>query len=102
MLYKESKRTSDLNAGASSSKNGGDGGGAAADDDDEGGSESDGDLNGMSGSNESTPRKGVKRGASDTSPEASPAKKVSKAWKFWYREREQEREREIDTDDLFI
>ena len=73
-LYKESKRTSDLDVGSSSSRKGGGGS------DDEGGSESDGDLNGLSGSREATPRKGkgVKRSASNTSTEASPAKKVSK------------------------
>ncbi|KAK7093638.1 hypothetical protein V1264_007347 [Littorina saxatilis] len=65
-LYKESKRTSDLEVGPSTSKH---------NDEDDDGNESDGDLNGMSESRESTPRKGVKRGASDTSPEASPAKK---------------------------
>ena len=72
-LYKESKRTSDLDVGALTSKKRGN-------DSDNEGDESDGEMNGMSGSNDSSPRKAVKRGASDTSPEASPAKKVFKKW----------------------
>ncbi|XP_076451969.1 DNA ligase 3-like [Babylonia areolata] len=76
-LYKESKRTSDLEVGPSTSRKGGD-----DSDGGEGGAESDGDMNGTSGSTNSSPRKGVKRGAGDTSPESSPAKKSKPSCKY--------------------
>nr|KAG5691526.1 hypothetical protein BaRGS_017739 [Batillaria attramentaria] len=70
LLYTESKKKSDLEVGASTSKGGDDG----SDGEDEG-NESGDDVNGSCSAG-STPRKGVKRAASDTSPESSPSKKV--------------------------
>ncbi|KAK7476103.1 hypothetical protein BaRGS_00032657 [Batillaria attramentaria] len=76
LLYTESKKKSDLEVGASTSKGGDDG----SDGEDEG-NESGDDVNGSCSAG-STPRKGVKRAASDTSPESSPSKKSKPTCKY--------------------
>lgn len=79
VLYKESKTKSDLDVRASTSK-AADGG---SDDEDNGGNDSgDEGLNGNSSSGASTPRKGVKRAASDASPDSSPDKKSKPTCKY--------------------
>ncbi|KAL8569654.1 hypothetical protein ACOMHN_005771 [Nucella lapillus] len=83
-LYRESKRTSDLDTGPSTSrKRGHDDNDDDNNDNDDSGSDSEGPLNGTSGSASASPRKGVKRGASDaTPPHTSPAKKSKPACRF--------------------
>lgn len=79
VLYKESKTKSDLDVRVSTSK-AADGG---SDDEDNGGNDSgDEGLNGNSSSGASTPLKGVKRAASDASPDSSPAKKSKPTCKY--------------------